>query len=130
MILSSFHTHDSDDRGNNDDNDGVGGAIDFSRCLYRTGHDTAASSYIVRSGATGSRTIVNYNELPEMTVGEFEGVVDGLVGEVGVGDDGQVGGGCWWHFEVSFRTTHNTAHKRRSVSSRWLGGWGRGGGHG
>ena len=98
MILSSFH------HGN--DTDSVDG-IDFSHCLYRTGHDAAASSYIVRSGATGSRTIVNFNELPEMTVGEFERVVDALIAEVGVeSGDGEGGGGgggdgCWWHFEVS-----------------------------
>ena len=98
MILSSFH--------NNNDNDSVDG-IDFSHCLYRPGHDAAASSYIVRSGATGSRTIVNFNELPEMTVGEFEGVVDALVAEVGVAGGG--GDGCWWHFEVStLPSPHNT----------------------
>lgn len=110
MILSSFHD----------------GAVDVSHCLYRTGHDAAASSYIVRSGATGSRTIVNFNDLPEMTAGEFEGIVDALSGEVGVEDGGGGGDGCWWHFEVStpLQPTHNT--QRMSACSRRVGARGRG----
>jgi len=95
MILSSFPD----------------GAVDASHCLYRTGHDAAASSYIVRSGATGSRTIVNFNDLPEMTAGELEGIVDALTGEVGVRGGG--GDGCWWHFEVStpLQSSPYAAHK-------------------
>ena len=102
MILSSFP-------------DGAYGAVDASHCLYRTGHDAAASSYIVRSGATGSRTIVNFNDLPEMTAGELEGIVDALTGEVGVvgGGGGGGGDGCWWHFEVStpLQSSPYAAHK-------------------
>ena len=45
--------------------------VSFEHCLYREGHGEAASSCIIRSQATGSRTIVNYNDLPEMTAGEF-----------------------------------------------------------
>ncbi|CAK7211059.1 hypothetical protein SBRCBS47491_000989 [Sporothrix bragantina] len=41
-------------------------------CLYRPGHSTPASSYIIRSAATGSRTIVNHYGLPEMEAGEFQ----------------------------------------------------------
>jgi ketohexokinase len=66
--------------------------IDFSHCLYRTGHDAPASSYIIRSAETGSRTIVNYNDLPEMTFGEFEEIASAFAG--------YGGGECWWHFEV------------------------------
>ncbi|CAK7263132.1 hypothetical protein SEPCBS57363_000412 [Sporothrix epigloea] len=40
-------------------------------CLYRPRHSTPASSYIFRSAATGSRTIVNHYGLPEMEVREF-----------------------------------------------------------
>lgn len=44
---------------------------------------------MIRSAESGSRTIVNYNEVPEMTREEFEGVVEG----VGTGL-------AWCHFEV------------------------------
>ncbi|KAK3952499.1 hypothetical protein QBC32DRAFT_140843 [Pseudoneurospora amorphoporcata] len=78
--------------------------VDFSHCLYRKGHDEAASSYIIRSGATGSRTIVNYNDLPEMTTDEFINIVDDFVAlQHNHSDDGRtrgvVGANCWWHFE-------------------------------
>jgi ketohexokinase len=87
---------------------GDGNAIDFSRCLYREGYEEPASSYIIRSGATGSRTIVNFSELPEMTVGEFEAIVDAFTTE----HDGDE---CWWHFEVG-----RCGEKRKIKSlSRW-----------
>ena len=38
-----------------------------------------------------SRTIVNYNDLPEMSAKEFREMVDGL------GDEAS-----WYHFEVGF----------------------------
>ncbi|KJZ80555.1 hypothetical protein HIM_00405 [Hirsutella minnesotensis 3608] len=62
---------------------------DFSYCLYRQDCTEPASSYIIRSEATGSRTIVNYNDLPEMTAREFEGVAS------------RFDSACetWWHFE-------------------------------
>lgn len=66
--------------------------MDLSRCIYRRGVEEAASSFIIRSAETGSRTIVNYNGLEEMSVGEFEAVVRG------VGSEGER---SWWHFEVS-----------------------------
>ncbi|KAK4238874.1 Ketohexokinase [Achaetomium macrosporum] len=72
--------------------DGSENAIDFSHCLYRAGNEEPASSYIIRSGETGSRTIVNFNDLPEMTGSEFEKIADAFA-EHGKGD------GCWWHFE-------------------------------
>lgn len=82
-ILSSF---------GNGDGDGTGcDSIDFSHCLYREGYEEPASSYIIRSGETGSRTIVNFSELPEMTVGEFEEIADAFTEH---GDE------SWWHFEV------------------------------
>ena len=86
-ILASFGDGDGNGNGN-----GNGSDIDFSRCLYREGYEEPASSYIIRSGATGSRTIVNFSELPEMSVGEFETIVDAFTTEHG--DE------CWWHFEV------------------------------
>jgi ketohexokinase len=68
--------------------------IDFSHCIYREECQEAASSYIIKSEAEDSRTIVNYNELPEMTVSEFIGAANA----VGRGEGG--GTGVWWHFEV------------------------------
>ncbi|KAL2197395.1 Ribokinase-like protein [Corynascus similis CBS 632.67] len=66
------------------------GNVDCSHCLYREGHDEPASSYIIRSTKTGSRTIVNFNDLPEMTTDEFERIADAFAER---GDE------CWWHFE-------------------------------
>lgn len=63
---------------------------DLSHCIYRTGKTEAASCTVIRSEATNSRTIVSYRELPEMTAGEFEGVVDAFAGREET----------WWHFEV------------------------------
>ena len=62
--------------------------VDLTRCIYRDELDDPASSYILRSEASGSRTLVNYNELPEMTADEFSAAIDGL------------GGDMWVHFEV------------------------------
>lgn len=64
--------------------------VDFSHCIYRRENTEAASSYIIRSEATGSRTLVNYNDLQEMTVQEFEAVVRGFCADQDT----------WWHFEV------------------------------
>lgn len=62
--------------------------VDFTRCIYRDGLSDPASSYILRSEASGSRTLVNYNELPEMTAQEFSAAIDGVRGDM------------WVHFEV------------------------------
>ncbi|KAK4072513.1 hypothetical protein Trihar35433_4577 [Trichoderma harzianum] len=70
---------------------GESSPVDFEQCLYRETHTQAASSYIFRSQQTGSRTIINYNDLPEMTVDEFEAVVR----RFDPSDE------TWWHFEVS-----------------------------
>ena len=69
-----------------------GTRVDLGHCIYRQDHGEPASSYIVRSAATGSRTIVNYNGLPEMTAAEFTVVADELGSRAG-----------WYHFEVSRR---------------------------
>ncbi|KAH7632969.1 hypothetical protein B0T09DRAFT_318374 [Sordaria sp. MPI-SDFR-AT-0083] len=80
-------------------------SVDFGHCLYRKGHHEAASSYIIRSGATGSRTIVNYNDLPEMTTDEFVNIVHGFAAmPEDQSHDGSTsnlfGEDYWWHFEV------------------------------
>lgn len=70
--------------------------IDFSHCLYREDQTEPASSYVIRSEKTGSRTIVNYNGLAEMTMDEFVRIVDAFTGEKE----------SWWHFEVQSLTSH------------------------
>ncbi|KAH9992185.1 Ribokinase-like protein [Xylariaceae sp. FL0662B] len=69
------------------DSFGPASLVDFTRCVYRDDHAEPASSYILRSEATGSRTLVNYNDLPEMTVDEF------------ITATRDVGDGVWYHFE-------------------------------
>lgn len=63
--------------------------VDLSHCLYREQCSEPASSYIIKSSSTDSRTIVNYNDLPEMTVAEFATVVEDIGNEA-----------TWYHFEV------------------------------
>ncbi|KAK2590548.1 hypothetical protein QQS21_011767 [Conoideocrella luteorostrata] len=63
--------------------------INFQHCIYRAEDTEAASSYVIRSQESDSRTIVNYNGLSEMTCDEFAAVVDGF----GVDEE------TWWHFE-------------------------------
>ncbi len=41
--------------------------VNFSGCLYQEGYTQPPSCYVVRSQETGSRTTVNFNELPDMT---------------------------------------------------------------
>ncbi|KAI1342262.1 Ribokinase-like protein [Xylariaceae sp. FL0016] len=65
----------------------LGTRVDMSRCIYRTGCSEPGSSYVLRSQANGSRTVVNYNDLPEMTTDEFVEAVDGL------------NDNTWFHFE-------------------------------
>lgn len=85
QIKSSFGAHQGPD------------SIDFSRCLYRQGHEAPASSYVLRSAATGSRTVVNHNDLPDMTVEEFTAVVESLQADEAERDQGRRQ--WWWHFE-------------------------------
>ena len=67
----------------------LGPNVDMRSCIYREDHVEAASSFIIRSAATKSRTIVNHNDLPEMTVAEFVAQAD----EIGHRAK-------WYHFEV------------------------------
>lgn len=61
----------------------------LDHCIYREQFQEPASSYIIKSQSTGSRTIVNYNELPGMTVEEFTQIADKLGPQA-----------TWFHFEV------------------------------
>lgn len=56
----------------------LGPNVNCSSCIYRQNLTEPASCYVINSRATGSRTIVNYNELPEMTVDEFKSSVEKL----------------------------------------------------
>ncbi|KAB8233470.1 pfkB family kinase [Aspergillus alliaceus] len=62
--------------------------VQLSHCIYREQYAEPASSYIIKSQSTGSRTIVNYNELPEMTAEEFKRIADDLGSKA-----------TWFHFE-------------------------------
>ncbi|KAF2176224.1 putative ketohexokinase [Zopfia rhizophila CBS 207.26] len=60
--------------------------------IYRNDHNEAASSYIIKSESTDTRTIVNYNELPEMTAKEFIHKAHLM----SVSEEAKEG---WYHFE-------------------------------
>jgi ketohexokinase len=67
-----------------------GPLVDLTHCIYREDFTEPASSYIIKSLSTDSRTIVNYNSLPEMTNEEFNAMAD-VVGDTA----------SWYHFEAS-----------------------------
>ncbi|THC94578.1 hypothetical protein EYZ11_005938 [Aspergillus tanneri] len=62
--------------------------VGLQHCIYREEFSEPASSYIIKSLSSGSRTIVNYNKLPEMTVDEFARIADVVGPKTG-----------WFHFE-------------------------------
>ncbi|KAI1423687.1 putative PfkB family kinase [Xylaria sp. FL1777] len=66
----------------------LGSGVSLQACLFREEFHEPPSSYIIRSAATDSRTIINYNDLPEMTCDEFFRIADTLNA-----DD------TWYHFE-------------------------------
>ena len=63
--------------------------VNMTYCIHRENITEPASSYIIKSQSTDSRTIVNYNELPDMTVDEFTRAVSKLGHKA-----------TWFHFEV------------------------------
>ncbi|KAH8130299.1 Ribokinase-like protein [Trichoderma asperelloides] len=85
---------------------GESSPVSLEHILYRETHTEAASSYIIRSEQTGSRTLVNYNDLPEMTVSEFEAVVRRFSPD----DE------TWWHFEG--RIPHTTLECVRTLRDK------------
>ncbi|OQE41960.1 hypothetical protein PENCOP_c004G00446 [Penicillium coprophilum] len=68
----------------------LGNMVRLDSSIYREAFSEPASSYIISSQTTGSRTIVNYNELPEMTRAEFASAVEPLRA---------LTGRPWFHFE-------------------------------
>ncbi|KAJ5924431.1 pfkB family kinase [Penicillium verhagenii] len=62
--------------------------VQLSHCIHRDQFQEPASCYIIKSQSTGSRTIVNHCELPDMTVEEFVGIAEKLGPQA-----------TWFHFE-------------------------------
>ncbi|KAJ5541623.1 pfkB family kinase [Penicillium frequentans] len=62
--------------------------VQLRHSIYREQFQEPASCYIIKSQSTGSRTIVNYNELPDMTLEEFIRITDELGPRA-----------TWFHFE-------------------------------
>ncbi|EED18143.1 ketohexokinase, putative [Talaromyces stipitatus ATCC 10500] len=56
----------------------LGPNVNCDACIYRHDSDEPASAYVISSQRTGSRTIVSYNGLPEMTLDEFSSSVEKL----------------------------------------------------
>lgn len=78
-IVNSFDTFTRDANAEgNVQNERQTTSIDLSHCIYREEHYEPASSYILSSNKTHTRTIVNINELPEMTTEEFIAVCEEL----------------------------------------------------
>jgi len=78
--------------------------IDFSHCIYREAHAEPISSYIISDQSTGSRTIVNHNDLEEMTLDEFIARADEILRSISPGMDAQQENEVeveqiWFHFE-------------------------------
>ncbi|KAK0752354.1 Ribokinase-like protein [Schizothecium vesticola] len=111
QVLESFACGDEDE-----EDGSVRHRPDFSRCLYRKGCREAASSFIIRSAATGTRTIVNFNDLPEMTSAEFSALANDLIDHEDLtGQDTE----SWWHFEGRIpETTLACIRHLRRVSPR------------
>lgn len=68
--------------------------VNIDCCIYRGDMLEPASAYVINSQETGSRTIVSYNELPEMTLQEFASAVARV----------QWTANTWFHFEVCVLT--------------------------
>lgn len=77
--------------------DSLGPEVSLATCIYRDAHIDAASSYIIKNVASGSRTIISHSDLPEMTCDEFVRVVGSFHRSRGIvrGEE------MWYHFEVS-----------------------------
>lgn len=69
-----------------------GPGVSTSSCIYRDEYTEPSSSYVIKNLASDSRTIISYNNMPDMDLGEFVRVVDSLGTEAA----------AWYHFEVSF----------------------------
>lgn len=90
-LISVLPNRDSGDTQHVIESFGKDSPINFGHSIYRENATEAASCYIIQSKATGSRTLVNYKPLEEMTVEEF----------IRITGQFSFQGESWWHFEVS-----------------------------
>jgi ketohexokinase len=61
----------------------------IDHCRIRHGKEVAPSSYIFRSQDSGSRTIVNFNDLDDISLDDFQLLFKKVGWQA-----------KWWHFEV------------------------------
>lgn len=73
--------------------------VNLDHCIDRDGFEEPASCYIIKSQSTDSRTIVNYNDLPEMSLEEFTRAANELGPEA-----------TWFHFEVWLARSSSDEH--------------------
>lgn len=78
----------------------LGPDVNCDSCIYREDSTEPASAYVINSQRTGSRTIVSYNELPQMTLEEFSSSVEKL---------GHIETTCF-HFEVCLVLVYASSH--------------------
>jgi ketohexokinase len=78
----------------------LGPDVNYDSCIYREDSSEPASAYVINSQRTGSRTIVSYNELSQMTLDEFSSSVELL---------GYTEKTCF-HFEVCLVTVYASSH--------------------
>lgn len=91
--------------------------VNLSRCICREAYTEPISSYIICSQATSSRTIVNHNELPEMTLDEFVEATRDILASAAPDKDKEPDGHSitWFHFEgrIPQTTLECIRHLRR-----------------
>ena len=73
-------------------------------CVHREDFTEPVSSYIISSQSNSSRTIINHNELPEMTLEEFTHLVLNLIPPLG-SELAEPIERAWFHFEGRIPTT-------------------------
>lgn len=65
------------------------GGPSLEYCVFREGELQAASCYVLRSESTGSRTLVNYGNAPDIKLDEFAQIIAAF----------ETSEETWWHFE-------------------------------
>ncbi|CAJ0625279.1 7852_t:CDS:2 [Entrophospora sp. SA101] len=73
--------------------------IKTSTCIHRNNANHSPIAYILHSDSTGSRTIVNYNSIDELTFDEFKHEFDKVCTEEMIEDDDKIVPFDWIHFE-------------------------------
>lgn len=101
--------------------------IDLSHCIYREYCSEPVSSYIISDASTGSRTIVNHNDLQEMTFDEFKVIADRVVDTKRVEKlraletEKATPTQLWYHFEgrIPETTLKCMQYLRQQMTSTW-----------